>query len=419
MKITRTTHITAPPGDAVHAYGQSYTAPSGRGMIESVVHHAFNGEYYYTRRLYRRVSNDNGRTWTTTGPVFEAHPSQDRSRERIASRHFLDPHTGLLLAFHSEWLIKSDEPQFSSHTTSASYRIYYEVSRDRGLTWEPKRQLIHRGSEFNPTHWMPGITYGRNGGYVESCVPVALDDGTIVVGMTTEPLDEEGKLYRPLNAYYWFNTGFLRSRWNADRTALDWEVGDYIKISTETSASGVCEPDVVCLGGTRLFATLRCQGDQARNIWSSRQGVVSHDGGLTWSPPTALSYDDGSPVFVPAAYSSFLRSPRTGKVYWFCNILDHAVSAQYPRCPLSMAEFDPVRLCLVKSSVRVIQDLPPGAPRCASDNPTKDEEFGRQYTNFGAYVDRETGEMVLVMPEMPKTSWREFTSDCIRIQIRD
>ena len=40
-------------------------------------------------------------------------------------------------------------------------------------------------------------------------------------------------------------------------------------------------------------------------------------------------------------------------------------------------------------------------------------------SSFGAYVDRASGEMVIVVPEMPRMTWREFTSDCIRIRIRD
>src|SRR5262245_7152498 len=147
MKIRREDYIAAPEGDAVHAYGQSYTSTRGRGMVESVVHHAFDGTYYFTRQLYRRVSSDNGAIRSQAGPAFEAHPSKRKSRERIASRHLLDPHTGLLVAFYSDWLIKSDEDQFSSHTTSASYRVHYEVSRDEGRSWEPSRQVIHRGPE--------------------------------------------------------------------------------------------------------------------------------------------------------------------------------------------------------------------------------------------------------------------------------
>jgi len=419
MRIERCDYITAPAGDAIHTHGQCYTAPAGEGMIEWVVHHAFDGKYYYTRKLYRRLSNDGGRTWSTHGPAYAADPSKPQSHERLAGRHVLDARSGLLVAIYSDWQIKSDQPQFASQSTSASYRVHYEISRDQGNTWTAPRQVIHRGPGFDAVHWMPGITYGRNGGYVESCPPAVLNDGTIVVGMVVAPLDAGGKLYRPGGAGYWYNTVFLRGRWNTDRTALEWESSAPLAVATDVSSVGICEPDLVGLGGDRLFATMRCQGDRGRGIASSRQAALSADGGRTWTTPSPLTYDDGGPVYVPAAYSTFLRSPRTGKIYWFANILDHPVCAQYPRCPLSMAEFDPQRLCLIRDSVQVVQGLPPGAPPCTNELPTTDEECGRQYTNFGAYVDRQSGEMVILVSEMPKSTWREFTSDSIQIRIGD
>lgn len=418
MQIVRKNHILAPDGHAVHEYGQSYASLKRSRLIESVAHHAFDGNYYYTAKLYRRVSDDNGRNWTLQEPVFRADPGQPRATERGAPRHFLDPNTGLLLSFYSEWLIKPTEPQFESDTTDKSYRIYYQLSRDEGRTWEPGRQVIHRGAGHDETRWLPGVTYGLNGAYVESCAPCVLDDRTIVVGIVIVPMDERGKLCRPYGGY-WYEVGFLRGRWNRDQTSLDWEIGGPLRVAPDVSSVGCCEPDLLHLGGRRLVATLRCQGHRGKGFFSSRQMSVSEDGGQTWTNPRPLCYDDGSRVWTPASYSAFLRSPRTGKAYWFANILDQPVQAQYPRYPLVMAEFDTERLCIVKKTVSEVQGLPAGAPPCANPLPTTDEECGRQYTNFGFYVDRETDEFVLTMPEMPKVSWNDFTSDCIEWRISE
>ena len=418
MQIQRSDYITASKGDAVHAYGQCYTSAIGRGMIESVVHHAFDGNYYYTRQAYQRLSDDNGKTWRIHGPIGGVDPTVKRTREFTASRHFLDPTTGVLLGFFSDWLITSDEPQFASNTSSVSYRPHYRISRDGGLTWEPSRQIIHKGAEFDSVKWMPGITYGINGGYVESCPPLALADGTIVLGMVAAPLDAEGKLYLPRGAGYWYDTWFLLGKWNADRTELEWTGSHPLAVGPEISSVGLCEPDVIEVGDGRLFSTSRCQG-RPGEFFSSRYCSSSVDGGATWTAPKPITYDDGGPVFVPAAFSVFLKSPRTGKIWWFMNILDHGVYAQYPRCPLVMVELDTERLCLIRSTQRVVQDLPPGASPCTSELPKNDEECGRQYTNFGSYVDRETGEMVIVVTEMPRTTWAEFTSDVILIRVRD
>ena len=71
------------------------------------------------------------------------------------------------------------------------------------------------------------------------------------------------------------------------------------------------------------------------------------------------------------------------------------------------------RSCVVRDSVTVIQDLPPGA--IAGD---EERELGRRYTNFSQYIDRSSGEIVLFLAEMPKHNSDDFTSDCIYYRIR-
>ncbi|MCX5662989.1 MAG: sialidase family protein [Planctomycetota bacterium] len=418
--ISRRPYIDAPRGDAVHAYGQCHTAPDGKSLVEAVVHHAFDGEYYYTRRVYRRRSDDAGKTWAYAGPVLPggADAPDPKKADCCAPRHALDPATGWLLSVHSDWLISRGEGQFSSVTTAASYRVHFQLSKDQGRTWSPAKQVIHKGPQHNAQHWLPGVTYGQNSAYVESA-PTFLPDGSVLLRLVIAPLDEHGKLYLPLGAGYWYEVGYLRGTWNADRTDLQWEMGDRVRVGTDVSSVGACEPDLIVLKSGRLVSTFRCQGDASRGLASSRQIVHSDDLGRTWSAPRPVCYDDGEVAHVPAAFTSFMRSPRTGKVWWFANLLDRAVPAQYPRCPLAMAEFDERNLCLLRATQTVVQDLPPGASPCTSDTPRNDEECGRQYTNWGEYVDPHTGEMVLVMPEMPRTTWAEFTSDCVEWRVRD
>ena len=100
-----------------------------------------------------------------------------------------------------------------------------------------------------------------------------------------------------------------------------------------------------------------------------------------------------------------MKSPATGKVYWIADILPEPTYNAYPRYPLTIAEFDCERLCIIKNSVRVIQDLPRGALK------------ERRYSNFGHYVDRVTGEFVLTLPEEPKTTWEDYTGDAVRYKI--
>jgi len=134
---------------------------------------------------------------------------------------------------------------------------------------------------------------------------------------------------------------------------------------------------------------------------------------MTWTRPQPLRYDDGEPVWTPAAVHRFIRSEATGRTLCLANILPGPVYSQTPRYPLHVAQFDPERLCLLRDTVRVVQDLPPGSP------------VERRYTNWGEYEDRQSGEIVLTMPEQPKfmnfsemKRAEDFTADCVEFRIR-
>lgn len=416
MKVTRADYIPAPPHEAVYATGHCYTGTPGR-LLEAVRHEACQGDYYFAARIYRRVSDDQGRHWTVVGPVYREQAGQPDNLTRTPPAHVRDPRTGHLLALYTQWQVRSSEPQFCGETTAKTYRIYQELSTDEGRTWAAPRPVVQAGPGFDEQHWLAGIEHGRNGAVMVGG-PLVLDDGTVVCGYLTEEVAADGRLLRPHHGY-WYAAGTLRGRWNADGTDLTWEASELMRISPELSSVGLCEMELIHLGGNRLLSTHRCQGIPGKDVPSSRYWARSDDGGRTWTSVRRLCYDDGSPVFVPAAFAESLRSPRTGKFYWFTNILDHPVPQQVPRYPLTMAEWDPEGGCIRRGTVRAIQELPPGAPVCTNTLPELTEECGRRYTNFGAYVDAETGEFVLTMPEQPKTSWADFTSDCIQFRISE
>ena len=194
-----------------------------------------------------------------------------------------------------------------------------------------------------------------------------------------------------------------------------WEANAGITVPESVSSTGPCEPDLLSLGGERVFTTMRTQGIPGKKVPTTRQCALSTDGGRTWSKPEPLKYDDGTPVWVPAAISVFERDPASGRVFWFANIQPGPVYGQIPRYPLTMAEFDTKRLCILKDSVTIIQDLPPNAPKAGDP---KKGELGRRYSNFGHYVDRRTGEIVLLVAEEPRVTWDDYWSDCIRFRIR-
>ena len=375
----------------------AYTRTAGEDMVMTVVRRMSSGDDNWRQREstnQRMLSCDNGATWNPHGPEISG-GSYERKNTTLAWMHFLDPSNGLLLSLH-----QTSRPHPGDGAWASA--LHYEISRDGGRTWGPLRQIIHSESAYDEVHWMPGITDNYQYIGVDQAPFVRPDDGTIVLGFTVHPAAPD----YPRKQFY-VGVVFLRGRWNEDQTDLSWEAGDIVQVSPDVSPIGACEPDLLHLGGQRLLTTLRVQGEEEpAGVFSSRHWSVSEDGGMTWSKPEMLCYEDGSMVCVPASLSAFERDPHTGKAYWFANILDHPVTKQTPRYPLTMAEVDTDRFCLIKDSVTIIQEFPRGAPA------------NRSYTNFGHYVDRVTGEFVLTPAEAPKFNTRDFRADTVRYRIK-
>ncbi len=435
LTIKKDVLIPAPADPDGHvscmAFGHSYTSSHGRGMIMTVLRFVLGkidscesvnpcggGAVWST--IQRMLSEDNGATWAAQGPAVPSFSSSVAPVEQKHGwKHFLDRDKERLIAVYH---VTRPEPTDASKIFflhSERSTLHYEISTDAGRSWGPARQIIHPGGD--KAHWMPGIT-GNKQWVCGSYTPVKLDDGVIVLGCS---LGHPAPDYpaEPMES-----VAFLRGRWSDDSREISWEAGDVIQAPLNVAAGGVCEPDLLHLGGQRLLTTMRCEGleygyfpegerlrrellrkqgiEREEVVYSSRQWSLSEDGGRTWSVPQTLRYDDGSAVYVPSSFAAFEKDPRTGKAYWFANILDKPVVHQTPRYPLTIAEFDTERLCIIKGSVTVIQDLPEDAPP------------GRRYTNFGHYYDREAGEFVLTMAEEPKFSWEDFRADTIRYRIR-
>jgi hypothetical protein len=385
------------------ALNPAYTSARGRGMVMTVTEtdgHGLGANRYqeWTTTWRRFWSPNGGHSWhPMTLPTVEPAVAL-RRKTHIGYQgtwaYWLERRTDNLIGFHST-------PQFSDNFEQQFSRFYYHLSYTAGLTWESPSQIIHAGDGCDARRWMPDFDPEKHSAQFDQPQPVTLDDGTLVFGFT---------VVTPR-----YVTRFFRGRWDPAKYDMVWEASRGITVPPSVSSTGPCEPDLLPLDGQRVLATMRTQGIPSKKVPTTRQFSVSEDGGRTWSKPEPLRYDDGTPVWVPAAVGAFERDPATGRAFWFANIQPGPVYGQIPRYPLTMAEFDTKRLCLLKDSVSVIQDLPPGAPRAGDP---KKGELGRRYSNFGHYVDRKTGEFVLLVAEEPRVTWDDYWSDCIRFRIK-
>jgi len=419
IDVQREPYITAPEGDAVYSW-PLYTGATGATMLESVFHEAahFTGEERrrigYARRIYRRRSVDNGATWQEISPdLFNGRPERMAGTQMYLRGLHRDPVSGVLIGLHSTYEIDLSQPQFGlGNSISRTYRAWYQLSRDGGATWDEPRQIIGEGAPYDEFHWGPGLQYGDTGGVVEG-QSLWLEDGTWLLPCMrmhpTAPPEDTSERATELYA----TMVSLRGRLSDDGREFTWTFGEPIVVPYPKAAGGCSEPATAKVSDNRILTTLRCQGDEAAGIYSTRYTALSHDGGITWSDPEPLCYDDGRIVWTPASVHQFFVSSVTGKTYLLANILDAPVYAQMPRYPLAIAEFDTQSCRVRRDTVQIIQDLPPGAP----------EE--RRYTNWGSYEDRFTWELVLTMPEQPKymdfsamRNDEDYTADCIRIRVR-
>ncbi len=110
----------------------------------------------WTAITRRMRSADNGRTWQQVGEDLAVPALSSMEPIRGGRQNFFDPHRNALLSIHvrSEAWRAPSGGQAWAHRRN---RLFYEISRDGGLTWTPPRQIVFAGAGCDDVQWMPGI----------------------------------------------------------------------------------------------------------------------------------------------------------------------------------------------------------------------------------------------------------------------
>jgi len=374
-------------------------------------------------------SRDNGESWQEAEVIDRHEPcAQGKVRVPLVSTFFLDPDNGLLVRFVTDRidmdtsehvLLWGDAVGMGPHTR----RLFYQVSRDRGHQWEPRQQIIESGATYDAEHWGRDVWYGKSSLSIEGRQVHKLPDGALVIPAYLWPTEEyitnvfqeEGRPEELRDdSRYFVEPMCLLGRWRKDLSELDWEVGGPIRLQGGYTNAGTCgsdEPTIAFLDDGRWLTVLRTSTSHVeefrkRNIPMYRYCAVSSDRGRTWRDGRPLTFDDGSPVFSPSAYSDFIRSSKNGKWYWIGNILEKPTYGNCdPRHPLQIAELDPESLSLKRETVTAIEDKKP------------DDLQLVRFSNFRVYEERGTKDFILLMtkcycefqegfPNLPYPSYR-------------
>lgn len=373
-------------------------------------------------------SKDNGESWALAEVIAEDRAIDEHRRvSNSVPCFYLDESNGLLVRFVSEVLSPIDPHEiayadavgFGPHTG----RLFYQISRDGGYTWEDRQQVIERGEGFDEDHWLRDAWYGRSSAVIEGRRLHKLADGTIVVPAYLWPTREQTEeVFRQESRpeELWCDAPYLElcvtvfARWRDDLSGLEWESGGMMLAPGGYTHAGTCgtdEPTIAFIDEQNWFAIYRTSTSQIaefrrRNVPLVRQCGETTDGGRTWDMGRSLTFDDGSPVHSPSAYSEFIRSSKTGKWYWVGNILpEPTYGGCDPRHPLQITELDTQRLCLKRDTVTVVEDMAPDDPELV------------RFSNFRIYEERGSGDFILLMtksycentpgwPELPYPSYR-------------
>jgi hypothetical protein len=263
--------------------------------------------------------------------------------------------------------------------------LWYRVSTDGGRSNVVAQQVIQAGSQYNASHPVDGVYIGQNSLLIDaySCRPIGIRGGKILVPVNINPLGSDGKLYVPPGDNDWYNAGVLIGTWNGDMT-INWSMSQPVVGDSARVTRGMDEPTVAEMPDGRILMVCRGSNDTKPSLPGYKWYAVSSDGGSTWSTPAPWTYSDGSRFYSPSSCSQLVETSK-GHYFWIGNILPNNPSGNEPRCPLVIGEVDPATMLLEKNTVTTIDDLGPG------------DSSSLELSNFMAYEDRVTGQIVVTM----------------------
>ncbi len=417
-EVRREVYVGSPGPGVAAIVSVSYLGP---GLQRREVH-AREAKSDLGEKYRERYSEDNGRTWSAFRPVslgtdslrqggnfmeesafaVNYDPVSKRTVEVIFQRIFLGDPEQALAAY---W---KGEIRFYDH-------CYYRLSEDDGRTFTEYRQLVYEdGPRFDPKNWAVRGFLEKNQMYGGYDIAI-LSDGTIAYpAIVPVPYQEDEEDRRVCAKVPWYagkdrvdGAMCFTGTWNSARRDYDWSASSSISVRRRVSTRGFAEPAVAELKDGRLIMELRGSNvylDPVKHPgrkWLS----VSDDRGKTWRPPTDLRFETGEQFYAPATFARFVRSRKTGKLYWVGNISRGPAEGNGPRYPLYIAVVDEEKAALKKSTLTIIDDREPG------------DTGGVQFSNFSLLDNRETGDLEIYLSRLGEKPDNVFSANAYKYAV--
>ena len=326
-------HTTWSHDDQVRGYGDSPTKP------------------------FRRVSHDDGKTWSKLTPL----PPILTFRDKVsiidwkfcgihdpASKRHVD------LSIHHVRDMRQGPPR----------RIYnhalVRLSSDGGKTFgEPEMLRYEQGKDFSEENLLDPEFLENNTGYPGQSI-LRHSNGSLIIPVTNANIpDEAANTDQPVGRTVWPAKGGIGSlcyvgRWNETTESYDWKAGEPVWLPRDLAFNGLLEADIAELSDGRVLCVWRVTKNGKESPAYKYVGV-SEDGGLTFTRPEVFKYSDGSEFYSTSTFHRLFRSSKTGKLYWIGNIIaEHTEIPGHPRYPLQIVEVDEQTLGLKKETVTQI-----------------------------------------------------------------
>ena len=336
------------------------------------------------REHKRRVSHDNGRTWSPFEDI-ESAVNQDLPGGGIATScggGQYDTRLGILyqLGLRRLW---PGMPLYTYAWGNHEHKFNDHVFvRENG---GPEKLLRYEdGPEFDPDNPFDPAYCENNRAY-----PGAKIEFT-----------EDGTAYYPFITYmhgadYSFNRGGVRVM-RRDPDSGEWNAGEAQYISLDLSSRGLLEPDVAVLRDGSLLIV--CRGSDSPTTPGRKWMCTSEDRGRTLSPAVDFRYDDGSQFYSPSSFHQMFRSTKNGLLYWLANICEEPPHDNGPRHPLYIAEIDEEKRAVKKDSLVLVDKRREGEPNAV------------QLSNWSLIEDRETLDIEFYLSRIGQNAERFWES---------
>lgn len=388
--LLKTTHMTA---DIISSKALIKSPGPGTGVTGATYYTQATGNemlccYHLTTRddtsdvAYTMRSQDNGRTWDAP-QIEHTHFKDPQGSGRYYSRGmFVDPHTNKTIQLWNQAVLPTDDPLEGMR----QWYLIYATSDDGGRTHLVKKQIIHKGDQYNAQHHLPGITVGKNAAMLgdQTQTPFARHDGVILVPVQITPTGPDGDYHNPGAGYTYTNCIVLIGKWQADGS-LEWTASDPIIADPARTTRGIIEPTIAALNNNKLLMVMRGSND-ANVQWPGHKWFcTSSDGGQSWTTPQPWHFNDGSVMYSPSSCSQ-LVTHSSGRLFWVGNQCKENPKGNNPRHPLVLIEVDKNTGMPMGETLSVIDDKKP------------DESHLLCLSNFYCLEDRQTGDLLVQYP---------------------